>query len=176
MYTYRNPTFPGPNTPQAIVDFVHMLKDPEWLASMVKAAKSLNEINKLTEKEADTLKEAQETIKLADEAQADALAAIKKLEAIQEEIRLGKAEMKVREQQTDQRNTDLAIREQAASSLMAEAEQKVAEAARLAASNANVSAYHVREKARLTNLENSLREQASEIETFTSRLAHKKTG
>ncbi len=111
MFMARQPTQPSLNLPQAIVEFVELIRDPSWLPQFAAAAEAVADANKLTEEEAQHFAGAQAIIEEA--------SGLKKKQ-IEENNRLASWESKLaqreekasnREKQCDERNTVIAAGE-----------------------------------------------------------------
>lgn len=111
MFNFRTPTPPMDNLPKVIVDFVTLIKDPEWLASMATAAQEITKANQLTEEESQYLKDALATIEEAKKTKAVLAEGFAKISHSDAEFARREAIVTKRESQTDERNTALAERE-----------------------------------------------------------------
>ena len=107
MFMARQPVQPPLNLPQAIVEFVTLVKDTSWLKPFVEAAQQVAKANALTEEEVANLASAQKVIEEAASKEKD-LAAIAQKQAVTDQVQSAiAAKLNSREKQCDERNTSL---------------------------------------------------------------------
>ena len=111
MFTFRQPVNPSVNAPQAIVDFVGLLKDPAWLKSLVEASQSIAGANKLTEEEAENVRDARAALEKASGLDKAYKSREDRITAREVAVLDREAGAAAREKQCDGRNTAIAKQE-----------------------------------------------------------------
>lgn len=102
----QHPQQPGKNLPQAIIDLAAMLKDPDWLKSVLQAAKDINATNKLTEDEIAELEAANQTLADADEARKILDANLEKYNSDKSTLAIATSSVMAREKLADKRDSE----------------------------------------------------------------------
>ena len=125
MFMARQPAQPSLNLPQAIVEFVELIRDPSWLPKYVATAEAVADANKLTVEEAQQLKDAQAIIEEASGLEAKQLAENNRLTSMASQLGVKADDIARREKQCDERNTSLGEFEKSLNALAEELAGKI---------------------------------------------------
>ncbi len=176
MFMARQPVQPPLNLPQAIVEFVELIRDPSWLPKFVAAAEAVTDANKLTAEEAQHLADAQCMIEEA--------SGLKKKQVEENnlltswESRLAQREEKAanREKQCDERNTAIAGGEKKLSDLAQQIAQQQTRLDNQAKQQKVIDDAQQKRGIKLEQWEAELAEQEKAFDSARSLVTKKKAG